>query len=83
MNITEKSRSADDSVRPVLYRDHHRMALFISLALSLMVIPVLWLIAQFALGYLWYSYLIAYVIEALLIVFFHRMGRLKFELKTV
>lgn len=36
-----------------------------------------------ALGYLWYSYLIAYVIEALLIVFFHRMGRLKFELKTV
>lgn len=62
---------------------HHRMALFISLALSLMVIPVLWLIAQFALGYLWYSYLIASVIEALLIVFFHRMGRLKFELKTV
>jgi hypothetical protein len=48
-----------------------------------MVIPVLWLIAQFALGYLWYSYLIAYVIEALLIVLFHRMGRLKFELKTV
>ena len=35
------------------------------------------------LGYLWYSYLIASVIEALLIVFFHRMGRLKFELKTV
>ena len=62
---------------------YHRMALFISLALSLMVIPVLWVMAQFALGYLWYSYLIAYIIEALLIVLFHRMGKLRLELKTV
>ena len=61
---------------------HHRMALFISLALSLMVIPVLWLMAQFAPDFLWYSYLIAYIIEALLIALFHRMGNLKFELKT-
>ena len=60
---------------------HHRMALFISLALSLMVIPVLWLMAKLAPGYLWYSYLIAYVVEALLIVLFHRMGHIQFELK--
>ena len=57
------------------------MALFISLALSLMVIPVLWLMAQFAPDHLWYSYLIAYVIEALLIILFHRMGHIKWELK--
>lgn len=61
---------------------HHKMALFISLALSLTVIPVLWLMAKLAPEQLWYSYLIAYVIEALLIVFFHRMGHIKFELKT-
>jgi Na+-driven multidrug efflux pump len=60
---------------------HHRMALFISLALSLMVIPVLWLMAKLAPDYLWYSYLIAYVVEALLIVLFHRMGHIQFELK--
>ena len=60
---------------------HHRMALFISLALSLMVIPVLWLMARLAPDYLWYSYLIAYIIEALLIGLFHRTGNLKFELR--
>ena len=60
---------------------HHRMALFISLALSLMVIPVLWVMAKLMPGNLWYSYLIAYAIEALLIVLFHRMGHLTFELK--
>ena len=61
---------------------HHKMALFLSFALSLTVIPVLWIIAKAAPDYLWYSYLIAYVIEALLIVLFHRMGHVKFELKT-
>jgi Na+-driven multidrug efflux pump len=61
---------------------HHRMALFISFALSLTVIPVLWLVAHFAPELLWYSYLIAYAIEALFIVVIHRMSHLKFELKT-
>ncbi len=61
---------------------HHRMALFISFALSLTVIPVLWLVAHFAPNLLWYSYLIAYAIEVLFIVVIHRMSHLKFELKT-
>ena len=46
-----------------------------------MVIPVLWLMARLAPDYLWYSYLIAYIIEALLIGLFHRTGNLKFELR--
>lgn len=61
---------------------YHKMALFISLALSLTVIPVLWGVAHTVPNYLWYSYLIAYIIEALLIVLFHRIGHVKFELKT-
>ena len=66
----------------VVYKlySYHKMALFLSFALSLTVIPVLWLLARFAPELLWYSFLIAYVIEALLIMFFHRMGHLKFEL---
>ena len=52
---------------------HHHMALFISFALSLTVIPVLWLMAGFAPNLLWYSYLIAYLIEALAIVLLHRV----------
>ena len=54
-----------------LYK-HHRMALFISFALSLTVIPVLWIMANYAPNLLWYSYLIAYLIEALAIVILHR-----------
>ena len=61
---------------------YHKMALFISLALSLTVIPVLWGVAHTVPNYLWYSYLIAYIIEALLIVLFHRIGHVKFELKA-
>ncbi len=53
-----------------LYK-HHRMALFISFALSLTVIPVLWVMARLAPGYLWYSYLIAYLIEAVVIGLLH------------
>jgi Na+-driven multidrug efflux pump len=60
---------------------HHRMALFISLALSLTVIPVLWVVARFVPNLLWYSYLIAYGIEVFLIVIFHKMTHIKFELK--
>lgn len=52
---------------------HHQMALFISFALSLTVIPVLWVMARFAPELLWYSYLIAYLIEALAIALLHRV----------
>ena len=57
----------------------HKMALFISFALSLTVIPVMWLMARLMPDYLWYSYLIAYVIEILTIVVLHKMGHLRFE----
>ncbi len=60
----------------------HRMALFISVALSLTVIPVLWVMARTAPGALWYSYLIAYAIEAAAIVLLHWGCHLKFELKA-
>ena len=59
---------------------HHKMALFISFALSLTVIPVLWIISMLMPGLLWYSYLIAYIIEVLLIVLFHRLSKIKFVL---
>ena len=66
----------------VIYKlySHHGMSLFISFIISLMVIPVLWLVAKLAPALLWYSYLIAYVIELLLILLFHRIYHLKFEL---
>ena len=57
----------------------HKMALFISFALSLTVIPVMWLMARLMPDYLRYSYLIAYVIEILAIVMLHKMGHLRFE----
>ena len=62
-----------------LYR-HHRMALFISFALSLTVIPVLWLVSRFMPDALWYSYLIAYLLEAVVIYIIHRVTHVKFEL---
>jgi Na+-driven multidrug efflux pump len=61
---------------------HHNMALFISLALSLTVIPVLWIMSHAAPDYLWYSYLIAYAIEVALIVLFHKLSHARFELKV-
>ena len=61
---------------------HHRMALFISFALSLTVIPVLWLVSRVAPHLLWYSYLIAYAIEALAICILHKVTHVKFELTT-
>jgi len=61
---------------------YHKMALFISSALSLMVIPVLWLMAKVAPEQLCYSYLIAYAIEAALIFLCHKIGHLRFELKS-
>ena len=61
---------------------HHHMALFISFALSLTVIPVLWLMARALPQYLWYSYLIAYLIEGLAILVMHRATRVEFKLGT-
>ena len=55
----------------------HKMALFISFALSLTVIPVLWIIAKLAPQYIWYSYLIAYLIEAAAIFTIHKIGKLR------
>ena len=66
----------------VVYKlyDYHKMSLLISFMISLMVIPVLWLVAHYAPSLLWYSYLIAYVIELLIIVIVHKAAHLKFEL---
>jgi Na+-driven multidrug efflux pump len=68
----------------VVYKlySHHKMALFISFALSLTVIPTLWVIAHLAPQLIWYSFLIAYILEALLILLFHRIGHLHFILPT-
>lgn len=60
----------------------HRMALFISFALSLTVIPVLWLMARIYPNLLWYSYLIAYIIEAIIIYALHRTNHISLTLKT-
>ncbi len=51
---------------------HHHLALFISFALSLTVIPVLWAMSQWKPEALWYSYLIAYLIEGIAIYAIHR-----------
>ncbi|MBQ3364035.1 MAG: hypothetical protein IJG42_08825 [Muribaculaceae bacterium] len=59
----------------------HNMALFISFALSLTVIPVLWFMAKFMPQHIWYSYLIAYIIEAVIIYALHKGRHIKFELK--
>ena len=59
----------------------HRMALFISFALSLTVIPVLWLVARIQPSMLWYSYLITYLIEAVAIYTLHRMNHVELKLK--
>lgn len=53
------------------------VALFISFALSLTVIPVLWLYARFAPAYIWWSYLTAYVVEIALIFIVERLTRKK------
>jgi len=59
---------------------HHRMALFISFALSLTVIPVLWLMAKHMPQYIWYSYLVAYLIEAVVIMALHKCRHIRFVL---
>ena len=57
----------------------HRMALFISLALSLTVIPVLWAMAKWMPEYIWNSYLIAYLIEAAVIFVLHKGQHIEFR----
>ena len=59
----------------------HRMALFISLALSLTVIPVMWLMAHYLPSGLWYSYLLAYVIEAIAIIILHKATHVELKIK--
>ena len=57
------------------------MALFISFALSLTVIPVIWVISRVQPSMLWYSYLIAYLIEAVAIYALHRLNHVELRLK--
>jgi Na+-driven multidrug efflux pump len=59
---------------------HHHMALFISFALSLTVIPVLWIMAKYMPQHIWYSYLIAYFIEAVVIFALHKARHIEFKL---
>ncbi len=54
----------------------NRMSLFISLILSLTVIPVISLMAHYAAEYIWYSYLLAYIIEIMAIVAVYKAGRM-------
>ena len=60
--------------------NHHHMALFISFALSLTVIPVLWLFSLYAEEWIWYGFLTAYIIEMVAIFVLHKMTHVKFEL---
>ncbi len=60
---------------------HHKMALFISLALSLTVIPVLWVMARLTPKAIWYSYLVAYLIEGIVIFIIHKVSHLEFKLQ--
>lgn len=62
-----------------LYKQDH-MALFISFALSLTVIPVLWIISHFAPEYTWYSYLIAYLLEIVAIFVLHKVTHARLSL---
>ncbi len=61
---------------------HHHMALFISFALSLTVIPVLWLMAKIRPEHIWNSYLIAYIIEAIAIFIMHKAKHIQFRLQS-
>ena len=71
------------SVLLIVYKlySQHRMALFISFALSLTVIPVLWIMAKTMPQYIWHSYLIAYLIEAAVIFVLHKGRHIQFQLK--
>ena len=62
--------------------NQNNMSLFISFALSLTVIPVLWIVANFATEYVWYSYLIAYIIEIAMIAAMHKATNAEFQLAS-
>lgn len=53
------------------------MAIFISFALSLTVIPILWLFAHYFPAYIWWSYLVAYVLEIAVIAVWEMRGCFK------
>ncbi len=61
--------------------NYHQIALFISFALSLTVIPVLWIMSHMVPHYLWFSYLLAYLIEMAAIFVLHKKYKVKFELR--
>ncbi len=67
----------------IIYKlySYHKMALFISLALSLTVIPVLWVVAHWTPKAIWYSYLVAYIIEAIIIYIIHKTAHIQFKIK--
>jgi hypothetical protein len=56
---------------------------YTSLVLSLTVIPVLWAMAKWMPEGIWYSYLIAYIIEAIIIGTLHKAFKIKFELTQI
>lgn len=60
---------------------HDGLALFISFALSLTVIIVLYIISKIAPDLLWYSYLIAYGIEILAILLIMKIRHISFKLE--
>lgn len=56
---------------------YNGMSLLISLLISLTVIPVISLIARYATDYIWYSYLIAYIIEIAVIFIVYKAARIR------
>ena len=61
---------------------YDRMALFISFALSLTVIPVIWAVSKYAVDWIWYSYLFAYLIEMAAIAILHKATHVRFTLTS-
>lgn len=59
----------------------NRMSLFVSLILSLTVVPVISIMAHCAPEYIWYSYLIAYILEMLAIGVVYKVGRMDVRAK--
>lgn len=59
----------------------NRMSLFVSLILSLTVIPVISIMAHYAPEYIWYSYLIAYILEMIAIGIVYKVGRMDVRAK--
>ena len=58
------------------------LALFISFAMSLTVIPILWAFAHYVPAYIWWSYLVAYMLEIAVIVVWEAVRRLRTQRRT-